>query len=215
MAKTKRDAPFSLMLVVPLSGGRHFSLYHVVEQALRGGVDAVQLRDKQAPEEEVAEAGEELARLVHNFGGRLFINSFVDAALSSGADGLHLVSKGVDYKAVKKKVGSGLIIGASSHSVEEAAGIEKAGLDYAIIGPIYPTPSKVGMGEPLGVGGLAEISAQVNIPLIAIGGITPKRVPEVVGAGASGVAVMGYILNSREPDASARWLREALIRQGK
>jgi len=175
----------------------------------------VQLRDKQAPEEEVAEAGEELARLVHNFGGRLFINSFVDAALSSGADGLHLVSKGVDYKAVKKKVGSGLIIGASSHSVEEAAGIEKAGLDYAIIGPIYPTPSKVGMGEPLGVGGLAEISAQVNIPLIAIGGITPKRVPEVVGAGASGVAVMGYILNSREPDASARWLREALIRQGK
>jgi thiamine-phosphate pyrophosphorylase len=207
-----KDALFELMLVVPVAGGRHFSLAQVVEGAISSGVDAVQLRDKTASAEEIARTAETLTELVHNCGAKLIINSWVDIALKYGADGVHLVSRGVDYRAVVKQAGESLIVGCSTHNAGEVARAAEAGMDYAIIGPVYPTPSKAGMGEPLGTARLQEIAGGTHIPLIAIGGINPGRIAEVLSAGARGVAVMGYILESLNPEESARELRQMLDR---
>jgi len=207
-----RNVLFKLMLVVPLTGGRHFSLAQVVEKAVRGGVDVVQLRDKTASRKAIAPAVETLIPLVHSLGAKLVVNSWVDVALQYGADGVHLVSRGVDYGATVQEVGDSLVVGCSTHSAEEVAKAVEAGVDYAVIGPVYPTPSKVGMGEPLGIVRLEEIASKTIIQLIAIGGINPERVADVISAGARGVAVMGYILNSTEPQQSARKLWQALER---
>jgi len=210
MQEIKKEAPFKLMLVAPLSGGRHFDLYPLVKLALQGGVQAVQLRDKEAPPQAMMEAGRRLAEIIHRYNGLLFINSFVDVALNCRADGVHLVSQGVDYSAVKERVAGRLLIGASTHNLEEVQTVQQAGLDYAIIGPVYWTPSKSGRGAPLGLEYLAKICAQTDIPLIAIGGITPERVMQVLKSGAKGVAVMGYILNSPQPQESAGALKKEL-----
>ena len=131
------------------------------------------------------------------FDSHIYIHEDVDAAVMSGAAGVHLRSAG-NPEAARARLPDGLI-GASAHSAEEAAALLGSGADYVTLSPVFPTASKPGYGPAIGLDGLAEIIAQVPGPVIALGGVTPADAPLCLSAGASGVAVMGEVMRATDP----------------
>ncbi|HXG42280.1 MAG TPA: thiamine phosphate synthase [Dehalococcoidia bacterium] len=195
-----------LMLVT--DRGLCADLQRAVAQAVAGGVNLVQLREKGLPPRELWALAQELRRVT---AGRalLLVNDRADVALAVGADGVHLPEEGLPVAAARRVLGPTRLVGRSVHSAEAAARAEGEGADYLVVGPVYPTRSHPG-AVPGGPGLVARVRQAVRLPVLAIGGITPETVPEVVAAGASGVAVISAILGSGDPQASAAALRSAL-----
>ena len=164
--------------------------------ALDGGVRAIQLREKDLPVRELLELAGKLRLLTEKYGAMLFINDRVDAALASGADGVHLGVDGIPPGAVRKIAGEKLMIGASTHSMEEARRAERSGADFITMGPIYETPSKIKYGPPLGLRIIAEAARELSIPVFALGGIKKENMAEALGAGAYGIALISAILGA-------------------
>ncbi len=184
-------------------------IYDVVEKALKAGVRAVQLREKDLSGRELTEMSERMLRITERYGADLFINDRVDIALSTGAKGVHLGVKGIPVS-VARRIAPRLLVGASTHTLEEAMRAEEEGAHFITFGPVYETPSKLAYGRPLGIDTLKDVTSRVKIPVFAIGGIDKKRVKEVIDAGAYGVALIGAILRSEDPERSARELVEEI-----
>ena len=193
-----------LVLVTDASRAQ-LPLLDLVTRATAGGVDAVYLRD-------AGRSGDDLAMLVQTLRARtgddvaLLVNGGPEAALTTRS-GLHLRERDMTPAAARSVLGPEALIGQSVHSPDSA--ITAAGADYVLAGHVYSSASKPGMA-PLGLTGLANIVAVAPCPVIAIGGITPERVREVVQAGARGVAVIGAIAEADDPRAAARALRVAV-----
>ena len=178
-------------------------LVEAVAAAVEGGVNAVQLREKDlAPPDLTLLAG----RLRAEIGDRalLIVNGNGDVAREVAADGLHLPAD-----APFARPDGVTLVGRSVHSVEAAVQAGREGADYVIAGPIYETLSHRGVAAA-GVRLVSAVVAAVSIPVVAIGGITAARVPDVLSAGAGGVAVISAILGAKSPAAAACALREAL-----
>ena len=173
------------------------SLYIAMEDALREGVKAVQLREKDLPTRELLEMAHWMRDLTREYGAKLFINDRVDIALAAGADGVHLGQKSMPAHAVRKISGTKLLVGVSTHSIIEAIAAEKEGADFITLGPIYQTPSKLKYGNPIGIDTIKKVKNKVSIPVLAIGGIKPLKVKEVIKTGADGIAVVSAILTAR------------------
>ncbi len=169
-----------------------------VEEALKGGAPAVQLREKDLTIRELLTMAYRLKELTTRYRAKLFINDRVDVALAVDADGVHLGGTGIPAFAARKAAGEGMLIGVSTHSVEEAGKAEEEGADFVTFGPVFETPSKMKYGRPLGPELLGEVSRKISIPVFAIGGIKPERVGRVMESGASGVAVISAILGSAD-----------------
>ncbi len=153
---------------------------------LRAGVDALQLREKDLADAEQWPLLDALRRrLPPPF--LLLVNGRPDLAAVAGADGVHLPANGLPTAEVRRRFGAGLLVGRSAHSIAEAQVARAAGADYVLLGPIYATPAKAGTGPPLGPGGLAE-AARAASPVLAVGGVTIERLPELAAAGAAGAA---------------------------
>lgn len=176
--------------------------------ALRGGMDWVQVREKSGTARDLYETALALLPRTRGAGARLCVNDRVDVALATGADGVHLAGKSLPPEVVRGLVGP-LVVGASVHSLEEAREAVAAGVDYVTFGHVYPTSSKPG-SPPRGVVQLAEIVESVEVPVLAVGGIEVSNAGEVLGTGASGVAVISAVLAARSPEREARSLRRAL-----
>ena len=196
---------FRLMLVTDRNRSR-LPLPESVRLAIEGGVDAVQLRERDLEGDELFSLAEELRRITSDAGVALIVNHRADVALAVGADGVHLGWRSVGVEEVRRIEGNTLRVGVSCHSAEDVRGAGNAGADYAILGPVFFTPSKEGLVEPLGLDALSEIAAGAKLPLIAIGGITPQNIHAVRKAGVSGVAVISAILDSDDPRAVAQAL---------
>ena len=181
----------------------HHLLFNAVEDALRAGVKAVQLREKGLPIRELLEMAYRMRELTGKYRARLFVNDRVDIALCTDADGVHLGQSGIPVSAVRNMVKEGFIIGASTHSVEEATMAEEEGADFITFGPLCETLSKREYGAPLGIDALREVRKKVSIPLFGIGGIKPANVSEVIQSGAFGVAVISGILGEADIKAAA------------
>jgi thiamine-phosphate pyrophosphorylase len=164
--------------------------------AVEGGATVVQLRLKDAPTEQVVAVGQAFRELPATF----VVNDDVEAALRLGADGVHL---GRADPGAERAVESGLLLGTSAASVDEARAGEAAGAAYIGAGPVWATPSKLDADPPIGLGGLAAIVAAVDAPVVAIGGVDASNAADGIRAGASGVAVI-----RAAPDAAA--LRAAI-----
>jgi thiamine-phosphate pyrophosphorylase len=183
------------------TGGR--SLLEVVHQALEGGVKAVQLREKNLSSAELHCLAAGLRLLTSRFDARLIINDRPDIALTVGADGVHLGVNSMPVAAVRRLMGKDKVIGYSAHAIDEALAAQSAGADFVTFGPVYFTPSKAEYGLPCGVKKLAEASAELDIPVIGLGGISGELISEVLTANIRGVAVISAVLMATDPRAAA------------
>jgi thiamine-phosphate pyrophosphorylase len=181
-----------------------------VRACLAAGLPAVQVREKDMGAAELASLCRTLLDLTRPRGATLAVNDRVDVALAVGADAVQRTSTSLPVADIRRLAGARLRIGASVHSVDEARQAERAGADWVVFGPVYDTPSKRRYGAPQGLQALAEAAAAVAIPVVAIGGITPARVADVVDAGARGVAVISAILEAPSPAEATREFMEAL-----
>lgn len=191
------DPGFSLYLV---TDRRIFptqaALFAAIEESLRGGLRALQLREKDLNIRELLSMAEELRALTARYGALLFVNDRVDIALAVGADGVHLGAGGIPPYAVRKAAKERLLIGVSAHGIEEARRAKEEGADFIALGPVYRTPSKERYGPPVGTEVFGQVCREVGLPVLAIGGITTERVKEVRQAGAAGVALIRGILEA-------------------
>ncbi len=191
-----------------VTGGDLGDLIERVAQAVRGGVDLVQLREKDLPGGALLELAGSLSEAI---GGRarLIINERADVALAAGAQGVQLGEDGLPVSAARKTLGSGALIGRSVHSAPSASQAEADGADFLIVGTMYASRSHPGE-EPAGPDLMRRVSSACRLPLIGIGGITPENAPELIEAGATGVAVITNILAASDPEAAAAELKEAI-----
>ncbi len=192
---------------------RATSLEDAVAQAVEGGADLVQLREKD-PDGRGLPAGElltlaESLRSVTQGRALLLVNDRLDVALACGADGVHLPERGLPVAVARRLAGDRFVIGRSVHSVAEAQRAEAEGADYVQVGPIFATRSHP-EASPAGVGLIADVAKAVGCPILAVGGITADNVGKAIEAGASGAAVISAILDSASPGESARSLALAV-----
>ena len=182
----------------------------VVPAALEGGVDIVQLRDKEASDGEIVAAGRALGELCRSRGALFVVNDRPDLALACGADGVHVGQEDRPVAEVRREVGEELIVGLSTHSPEQFdAGLASAA-DYLCIGPVHATPTKPGR-PAIGLEPVRYAARHASKPFFAIGGIDSGNVHEVREAGAERVVVVRAIRDADDPRAAAAALRGAPV----
>ncbi|HKN86468.1 MAG TPA: thiamine phosphate synthase [Nitrospiraceae bacterium] len=201
---------FSLYLITDRRQTAGRSLLSVLDHALTAGVKAVQLREKDLDTRSLLELAGEALSLTRKHGALLFINDRVDLVMALGADGVHLRSDSMPIRAARHVLGPNRLIGASVHRVEEVLKAETEGADFAVLGPIYDTPSKRLYGDPIGLRALEEATQQSHLPIFAIGGISLPRIQEVRRAGAQGVALISAILLAEDVQRATGFLLHAL-----
>jgi thiamine-phosphate pyrophosphorylase len=194
---------FRLYLITDREQTTGRDLLAVVEEALSGGVRAVQLREKSLPARDYFELARAMRLLTARYGARLLINDRVDIALAVGADGVHLPEAGLPLSVARELLGPTKLIGVSCHSLDTARDAERRGADFITFGPVWFTPSKARYGEPVGVVPLAGAVQALSIPVFALGGVTRDRVPELLAAGTRRVALISAILAAPAPRAEA------------
>lgn len=185
---------FRLYLVTDRHQTAGRPLVSVLGQAIRAGVRAVQLRERDLPIRELRSLAMELQREFPDV--RLFINDRVDLALGLRAHGVHLRESSLPAGVVRGMLEPSQFLGLSTHSVDGVMAAEQQGADFVVLGPIYDTPSKRVYGPPIGLSILEQAAQEVGIPIFAIGGITATRAREVRRAGAFGVAVLSSIFSA-------------------
>ncbi|MEO3758785.1 thiamine phosphate synthase [Mycobacterium sp. B14F4] len=189
------------------------------DAALAGGVDLIQLRDKNSPGEQrfgplearqELDALEVLADAARRHGALLAVNDRADIALAAGADVLHLGQDDLPLPVARRIVGPGPVIGRSTHDAAQVAAAVAEAVDYFCVGPCWPTPTKPGRPAP-GLDLVRHTTAlRTDKPWFAIGGIDHARLPEVLAAGARRIVVVRAITGAEDPTAAARSLRGAL-----
>lgn len=179
----------------------------MVEAGLRGGADAVQLREKDLPARDLFDLACRLRGVCARYKARLLINDRVDVAVAVKADGVHLPGNSFLPADARRLLGAGGLIGASAHSLAEARAAAEGGADFVVFGPVFDTPSKRAYGLPVGLEALGQVARAAAVPVIAIGGVGVEAVEAVCRQGARGVAVIGAILEAEDPEGAARGIR--------
>ncbi|ABR54368.1 thiamine-phosphate pyrophosphorylase [Methanococcus vannielii SB] len=179
-----------------------------VEQALKGGATAVQLRMKSSNTREMVEVGQKIRKLTLEYDALFFVNDRLDIAQAVKSDGIHV---GIDDISISKikEIAPELIIGASAYNINEMKIAESEGADYLGVGSVYPTNTKLD-ARYLGLNGLKELSNCSNLPVVAIGGINHENVKEVLMCGVSGVAVVSAIVGANDIIFSAKKMNEII-----
>lgn len=201
---------FSLYLVTDRHQTQGRPLLTLLREAVDIGVRALQLREKDLDTRSLLRLAEDVLVLARESGARVLVNDRADLAMAIGADGVHLRSDSLPVAVARRLLGPQRLIGVSTHSADEVVQAEGDGADFALLGPVYDTPSKRGYGAPLGLHPLEQAAKRSRMPVFAIGGITAERVVEVRRAGAFGVAVISSILSAEHVEAAARRLLAAL-----
>jgi thiamine-phosphate pyrophosphorylase len=180
-----------------------------VRAALSGippGTAAVQLREKDLPAARLLDLARQLVPICRAASAPLLVNDRADVALAAGADGVHLPSQGIPVAQARSLLGRGKLVGASCHTPAEIADAHAADADFALFGPVWDSPGKIGQG-------LAALKGAVRaspLPVLAIGGVTPETARLAIDAGAAGVACIRAVLAALDPAAAARDLHLAM-----
>ena len=183
------------------------TLYAQVEKALKGGVTFVQLREKALDEQAFLEEAKEIQKLCEQYHVPFVINDNVEIAAQIGADGVHVGQSDMEAGDVREKLGPDRIIGVSAQTVEQAVRAQERGADYLGVGAVFPTGSKADAVE-VSHETVRAIMEAVDIPVIAIGGITKDNVSELSGTGICGIAVISAIFAQEDIEGAARVLKE-------
>lgn len=198
---------YDLYVITDETVGRGRSHAELATQAVDGGADVIQLRDKRLPAPDLLEAATAVRKITRDSGALFIMNDHLDLALRVGADGVHLGAADIPLPEARSLSPPSFIIGASVGSVAGALRAEAAGADYVALSPTFATGSKSDAGPGLGLSVLSAIRVAVSVPLIAIGGINAGNVADVIAAGADGVAVISAVVGVDDLTAAARDLR--------
>lgn len=197
-----------LYLILEASpGGR--DAVPIVEAALRGGVDVVQLREKELPDGEIVAVARRIAAACNRAGALFVLNDRPDLAADCGADGVHVGQDDVPPSEARRLAGAGRFVGLSTHSLAQIAAAHHSGVDYIGVGPVWETATKPGR-PAVGLELVVEAASSARLPWFAIGGIDLANLARVREAGARRVAVVRAIRDAADPEAAARTFRSAL-----
>ena len=182
----------------------------VAEEAIRGGADVIQLRDKAASTRQLHQEALRVRAVTKAAGIPLIINDHVDIAHAVGADGVHLGQDDLPIAAARAILGPNRLIGRSTHSLEQAIAAELDGADYIGVGPIFPTPTKPG-SQSVGVDLIRQVALRLSVPFVCIGGIDTTTLQSVLSAGAERIAVVRAVCGAANPHEAAAALKQRLI----
>jgi thiamine-phosphate pyrophosphorylase len=200
----ERRVDFNLYLITDLKQTGSLRLIDIVEDALKGGVKGVQLREKDLSSRELYELAYDMRKLTSRYGAKLLINDRVDISLAVEADGVHLGLNSMPIHRVRRLLGNTRLIGLSCHNQVNAIMAQENGADFITFGPVYYTPSKANYGKPVGIERLEIVSHLLDIPVFALGGIKKENIHEVTAAGATGIALVSAIIAHEDPLNEAR-----------
>ena len=203
---------FDLYLITDRTLTRGRDLCAVIEQSLNGGARAIQLREKDLGGKELYELADKISVLCQRYNAQLFINERIDVALAVDAAGVQLGKTSLPIDTARALLGEGKSIGYSAHSLEEAKMAERHGADFVLFGPVHMTPSKAAFGAPQGLAALKETVAKLGIPVYAIGGIKRENLPQTMGTGVRGVALISAVMSAENPGAAAKSILTMLSR---
>lgn len=183
------------------------SLYEQVAAALKGGATCIQLREKELDDETFLKEAVEISALCRQYGVPFFVNDNVEIAIRCHADGVHVGQEDMEVAEVRRKVGEQMMIGVSVHSVGEALKAVENGADYLGVGAMFATSTKTD-ADVLPKEILRDICAAVEIPVVAIGGISKNNIAQLNGTGVSGVALVSAIFAAEDIENECRLLRK-------
>lgn len=184
-----------------------YSHVDIAEMAISGGADMLQLRDKELPSGELINIAKIIKKMCQKKNVAFIINDRVDVALISDADGVHLGIEDLPIQEARKILGDEKIIGGTAHDLKEAVYAEEQGADYIGYGHIYQTYSKFKPETPKGISGLKKILEKIKIPVLAIGGIDHEKARDIINAGCYGIAVIGSVVRSENPEKAVKQFR--------
>ena len=182
----------------------------VMEEAILGGADIIQLRDKTNSKRIVLEKARRLRELTRKYDIPFIVNDHIDIALAVDADGIHLGQEDLPLHLARQLVGPDKIIGISTHRIQEAREAEKGGADYIGAGPIFPTNSKSDVVDPVTTAYLQEVASEISIPFVAIGGIKLHNVAEVVNAGGNRICLISEVVGSEDVKRTCEALLQSI-----
>jgi len=197
-----------LHVLTDTRGGR--DAVAVVRAALSAGAPVVQVRSKGGTDRELHELADRVARLCDEAGALCVVDDRADIALAVGAGGTHLGAHDLPLAAARRVVGPSHLLGGTARDPQLARELVAQGADYLGVGPASATSTKSGLPDPLGVTAVGAVAAAVDVPVIAIGGVTVEHVPALLAAGVHGVAVVAAVSEAADPAAATRALLAAL-----
>ncbi len=187
-----------------------FSHVELARMAIAGGADTIQFRQKEGSTRKMIEMARDLKHLCTSAGVTFIVNDRLDVAIASDSDGVHLGQDDFPIPLAREMLRANKIIGGSAVTLEEAWKCLDEGADYVGFGPVYPTTSKADAGPVAGIDLMKEVIDKVPLPLIAIGGVNKDNTPEVIRAGAHGIAVISAVCCQQDPEQATRELFRAL-----
>ena len=186
-------------------------ILYVTEQLVLGGVDLIQLRAKKLSLSAITEWGKRMRAIIPPTGPNFILNDHPELVPEIGADGIHVGQNDLSVADARAKAGPEVIVGKSTHSLNQALAAEKEGADYIGVGPIYATPTKPDY-VPVGPALIDQVRAAVRVPQFCIGGINEATLPEVLAAGAHRVVIVSALLQSEDIPAYCQRVRDQLER---
>lgn len=186
-----------------------------IRMALEGGCKWVQLRMKDAPEEEVLACAKEALPLCRQHGAKFILDDHVELVETAGADGVHLGKNDMPVDEARKILGPDKIIGGTANTIDDIIRLHRQGADYIGCGPFRFTTTKKKLSPVLGLEGYRNIVLKmrengIDLPIVAIGGITVDDIPAIMGTGVTGIALSGAILNAEDPKSMTESILETL-----
>lgn len=203
----------SLYLVTDRSLSLGRSLQEVVEEAVKGGVTMVQLREKDCTTRQFYDLAMQMKACLKPYSVPLIINDRLDIALACDAEGLHIGQSDMPYIVARKLFGKDKIIGLSVESIQDAIDANTLDVDYIGISPVFSTPTKIDTALALGLDGVREITKISCHPSVGIGGINNSNAQDIIKAGAGGLSVVSAIMSATDPKDSAMQLRKLIDEQ--
>ena len=179
---------------------------NLIARALGAGVDMVQLRETDLSAREQLTLAQAATTLARECGSKVLVNDRVDVAAAVGA-GVHLTTRSMKPEVIRRSFGTTMLIGVSTHSMEEAAAAEQGLADFIVFGPVFETRSKAGYGPPVGLDALQAVAARVRIPVLALGGISLTNFRAALDAGAAGVAGISLFAHKQDLHALVRTIK--------
>ena len=170
-----------------------------ITAAVAAGIDLIQIREKRLAARVLFELTERAMEITRGTGTRLLVNDRADVAAAAGADGVHLTTRSLDAAIIRDNFGDDFLIGASTHSRDEARRARDQGADFVVFGPIFYTQSKERLGKPLGPSGLTAVTSELGrFPVLALGGVSVSNARDCFAAGASGLAGISLFRHAAE-----------------